>query len=153
MPLQVPVFKREIMNHMYSPTAYFFARTISGILIQLCAPILLTLIVFFGLGVPISAFNFFNFLSTTMQLTLIGCAVGYMSGLIFDDDNAARGVSMFVTLVFMLVSGGLNVASNYPPVIEQLQYISPNRYALEIFFRVLSGSQKYPDFPPPYEIN
>ena len=76
-----------------------------------------------------------------------------MSGLIFDDDNAARGVSMFVTLVFMLVSGGLNVASNYPPVIEQLQYISPNRYALEIFFRVLSGSQKYPDFPPPYEIN
>ncbi len=33
MPVQVPVFKREIMNHMYSPTAYFFARTISGMLV------------------------------------------------------------------------------------------------------------------------
>ena len=33
MPEQVPVFKREIMNHMYSPSVYYFARTISGILV------------------------------------------------------------------------------------------------------------------------
>jgi len=31
--MQVPVFKRELMNHMYTPTAYFFARTLSGIMI------------------------------------------------------------------------------------------------------------------------
>ncbi len=66
MPLQVPVFKREIMNHMYSPTAYFFARTISGILIQLCSPIIMTIIVFFGLGAPITLDTTLNFLSGSM---------------------------------------------------------------------------------------
>ena len=144
MPLQVPVFKREIMNHMYSPTAYFFARTLSGIMIQLCSPVIMTTIVFFGLGVPINFENLINFLVGSMQLTTIGCAIGYMCGLMFDDDNAARGICMFFTLIFMLVSGGLNNASTYPPVIDQIQYISPNRYSTELYFRVISGEQKYP---------
>lgn len=120
MPLQVPVFKREIMNHMYSPTAYFFARTISGILVQLISPIIMTIIVFFGLGAPITFDTTLNFLTASMQLTIIGCAIGYMCGLMFDDDNAARGICMFFTLIFMLVSGGLNNAASYPPVIDQI---------------------------------
>jgi ABC-2 type transporter len=66
MPLQVPVFKREIMNHMYSPTAYFWARTLSGILIQIISPTLMTLIVFFGLGCPWSFDNFMNFYTVSV---------------------------------------------------------------------------------------
>ena len=54
------------MNHMYTPTAYFFARTLSGILIQICAPIIMSLIIFFGLGIPVTAFTFLNFLTNTM---------------------------------------------------------------------------------------
>ena len=138
MPMQVPVFKRELMNHMYTPTAYFFARTLSGILIQVCAPILMTLIIFFGLGLPVTAFTFLNFFTNTVQVALVGCAIGYMCGLVFEDDNLARGFSMFMTLVFMLVSGSLNIALNYPIVIDQLQYVSPNRYSVETFFRILS---------------
>lgn len=116
MPLQVPVFKREIMNHMYSSTAYFWARSLSGILVQLCQPIILSVIVFFGVGC--SASEFPNFLLSTAQLTLVGCAIGYMAGVLFDDDNVARGICMFLALIFMLVSGGLNSAANYPPVID-----------------------------------
>ena len=123
---------------MYSPTAYYFARTTSGILVQMCSPIVLTIIVFFGLGIPITLLNFMTFLGTAMQLTLVGCAIGYMCGLMFDDDNAARGLTIFLTLVFMLVSGGLNSAKDFPPVVAQLQYISPNRYATESFFRMMS---------------
>ena len=123
---------------MYSPTAYFFARTLSGILVQLCSPLIMTVVVFFGLGIPITASTLFHFLGASMQLAIIACAMGYLAGLMFDDDNAARGLVTFMTLIFMLVSGGLNNAATYPPVIEQLQYISPNRYALEIYFRVMS---------------
>jgi hypothetical protein len=146
MPLQVPVFKREIMNRMYTPTAYYFARIISGMLVQLCQPLILTFIVFFGLGEPITFENFVNFLTGAMQLTLVGCGVGYFCGVLVDDDNIARGITTFFTLCFMLVSGGLNSAATYPPVVDQMQYISPNRYALEIFFRVLSDQKVYP-FP------
>jgi ABC-2 type transporter len=143
MPLQVPVFKREIMNHMYSPSAYFFARTLSGMLVQVIAPILMTIIVFFGLGVPITFDGIVHFMGSSIQLALVGCAIGYWCGLMFDDDNIARGICMMFTLIFMLVSGGLNNAADYPPVVDQMQYISPNRYALENYFRVLSEHLQY----------
>jgi hypothetical protein len=146
MPVQVPVFKREIMNHMYSPSAYYFARTISGMLVQVIAPILSFLTIFFGLGIKITLDSCLHYLGTSLELTLVGCAIGYMCGLMFDDDNAARGICMFFTLIFMLVSGGLNNAGTYPPVIKQLQYISPNRYATELYFRVFSDFQKYPEY-------
>jgi hypothetical protein len=63
--------------------------------------------------------------------------IGYFCGVTFDNDESARGISSFLNLFFMLVSGGLNNAATYPPVISQLQYISPNRYALESYFRVI----------------
>ncbi len=143
MPMQVPVFKREIMNHMYSPTAYFFARTLSGMLVQIISPILMTTLVFFALGVVINFDTIFHFLFSAIQLSLVGCAIGYLSGILFDDDNIARGFVMMFALIFMLVSGGLNNAANYPPVVDQMQYISPNRYALENFFRTITTDMKY----------
>jgi hypothetical protein len=78
----------------------------------------MTVLVFFGIGIQITFENFLTFFLISLQMTLVGCAVGYMGGLMFDDDNAARGVCMFITLIFMLVSGGLNSAANYPPVIN-----------------------------------
>jgi len=74
---------------------------------------------------------------------LVGCAIGYLSGLMFDDDNIARGFVMMFALIFMLVSGGLNNAASYPPIVDQMQYISPNRYALENYFRVLTTDVTY----------
>lgn len=59
MPLQVPVFKRELMNKMYTPTVYFFGRILSGITLQIIYPIILVLIVYFGLKIDDSAENFF----------------------------------------------------------------------------------------------
>lgn len=143
MPLQVPVFKREIMNHMYSPTAYYFARTLSGLLVQMISPVLMFCLVFFALGSVITLSTIFHFLFSAIQLSLVGCAIGYLSGVMFDDDNIARGFVMMFALIFMLTSGGLNNAANYPPVVNQLQYISPNRFALENFFRSITTDMKY----------
>lgn len=131
------------MNHMYSPTAYFFARTLSGMLVQIISPILMTVFVFFALGVVITFDTVFHFLLSAIQLSLVGCALGYLSGILFDDDNIARGFNMMFALIFMLVSGGLNNAANYPPVVNQMQYISPNRYALENFFRTVTTDMQY----------
>jgi hypothetical protein len=54
MPMQVPVFKRELMNKMYHPMIYYLARVTSGTLIQLIQPLIMTVVVFFGLGIEIS---------------------------------------------------------------------------------------------------
>eukprot|EP00347_Sterkiella_histriomuscorum_P018132 403346668 len=137
MPLQVPVFKRELMNKMYTPTIYFFARVFSGMLLQIFYPILMTLIVYWGLKIDESAENFFLFFSLSIQINLVGCAMGYFCGVMFDDDNSARSLSTFMMLFFMLTSGALNNAGTYIPVIDQLQYVSPNRYSVEGFFRCM----------------
>lgn len=135
MPLQVPVFKRELMNKMYTPTVYFFGRILSGITLQMAYPVILVLIVYFGLGIDNSAGNFFLWFSLALQQNLVGCGLGYFCGVVFDNDTSARAVGQFSMLLFMLTSGALNNASTYIPFIDQLQYISPNRYAVEGFFR------------------
>jgi ABC-2 type transporter len=103
---------------MYTPTAYFFSRTLSGLIVQFSHPVLMTLIMFFGLGAPITGEQFFNFLGAAMQMAMVGCSVGYMCGVMTDDSNHASMGSMFIVLIFMLVSGGLNSAANYPVVID-----------------------------------
>ena len=66
MPLQVPVFKRELMNKMYTPTIYFFARIFSGMVLQIFYPIIMTLIVYWGLKIDNSAENFFLFFALAL---------------------------------------------------------------------------------------
>jgi hypothetical protein len=50
MPLQVPVFERELMNKMYTPSPYLFGRMLSHIMLQIFSPILMSLILYFGLN-------------------------------------------------------------------------------------------------------
>lgn len=86
MPVQVPVFRRELMNKMYSPSVYLYARFISSTLIGLFDPIINTLLVFFGLAITNSFNNFMMYLVTCLLLNLIGCAMGYLGGVSFDND-------------------------------------------------------------------
>jgi len=44
-------------------------------------------------------------------------------------------------IVFHLLSGGLSNSAAVNPFIDKLQYISPNRYSVELFFRIIT-------FPP-----
>lgn len=150
MPLQVPVFKRELMNKMYGPTVYFFARITSGMIVQIFYPIIMALLVFFVLKIDESAENFFRFLCLAIQINLVGCGLGYLAGVAFDNDDQARSLAVFLQLLFMLTAGGLNNASSYPVVIEQISYISPNRYAVEGFFRCVTRNM---DLPPSYDLD
>jgi ABC-type polysaccharide/polyol phosphate export permease len=145
MPMQVPVFKRELMNKMYHPLIYYFARITSGTLVQMLQPIIMTFVVFFGLGIEINFVQFLQFLSYCMSLTLCGCSLGYFAGITFEEDTTARLFSQMIVMIFMLTSGVLANSTTLIPVIAQIQYISPVRYACEGFFRTFMHG-KLPDF-------
>ena len=74
------------MNKMYTPPVYFFARFSSSVIIGVFDPIVMSFIVFFGLGVTITAYNFFMFLITSILLHLVGASMGYLGGVSFDND-------------------------------------------------------------------
>lgn len=90
MPLQVPVFQRELMNKMYSPTPYFFGRLLSHLLLQIFAPILFALIIYFGLGIDNSLYNFIEFVICSIEVNLVGVTLGYLCGVAFNSEEGAR---------------------------------------------------------------
>lgn len=43
--------------------------------------------------------------------------MGYFCGVTFNNEAAARAISSFMNILFMLISGGLNNAGTYPSYI------------------------------------
>lgn len=129
MPLQVPVFKRELANKMYSSSAYFLGRFWSNTILQLFYPISTVLVIFAGLKIDESFDNILLFILYAVILNLVMVAQGYFCGVCTDNDQAANQINTFLMLFFMLTSGGLANAGSFPSYIMALAYISPQRYA------------------------
>jgi len=78
------------MNKMYTPTPYLFGRMFSHILLQLFSPVLMSLILYFGLGANDHLEYFLGFVFCCMEVNLIGCIMGYWCGVLFKNSDAAR---------------------------------------------------------------
>ena len=125
IPLQLPVFKRESANQMYSPTAYFWGRITSNVLLQLFYPISTVLILFWGLSIDTSFQNFLMFMAYAMLLNVESIAQAYFCGTLTSDETAAQSINTMMILLFMLTSGGLGNVDSFPTVIKWISYISP----------------------------
>lgn len=139
MPLQVPVFKRELANNMYSPTVYFLARFLSHMILQTIYPLTFVLVVFWGLSIDESFENFGWFVLYALLLNLVNCGQGYLCGVLSDDEQVAQQLNTFAILLFMLTSGGLGSAADFPSFINWLSYVSPQRYACQGFYYRVSN--------------
>lgn len=58
VPLQAPVMKRELANKMYSPSAYFLGRYTSNVIMQVFYPMVMILILFWGVSINTDLDNF-----------------------------------------------------------------------------------------------
>eukprot|EP00355_Strombidium_rassoulzadegani_P000908 CAMPEP_0168615028 /NCGR_PEP_ID=MMETSP0449_2-20121227/4289_1 /TAXON_ID=1082188 /ORGANISM="Strombidium rassoulzadegani, Strain ras09" /LENGTH=148 /DNA_ID=CAMNT_0008655747 /DNA_START=672 /DNA_END=1118 /DNA_ORIENTATION=+ len=125
MPLQVPVFKRELANNMYTPTTYFWGRFCSNVLIQLFYPISAILVVFWGLSIDTSFENIALFVAYAVAMNIGMCAQGYFCGVVSDSEQIAQQTNTFIILLSMLTSGGLGNANAFPSYIKFVSYISP----------------------------
>ena len=114
MPLQVPVFRREKANKMYTSTTYFFSRFWSNSLLQLFYPISTVLVVFGGLKIDNSFENIALFMLYAVILNLVMIAQGYFCGTLSDNENVAQQTNTFLMILFMLTSGGLANAGSFP---------------------------------------
>ena len=137
MPLQVVVFERETSNKMYGSSVYYFGRVLSSMIVMVCYPILLSCVVFFGLGTEISFYNFFMFLLMSVESNLVGCALAYMCGVCFNNLTSAMRTADFLMSWFMCLSGGFSNAGTLPWAVKMLSYLSPNRYMNEAYVRRL----------------
>jgi len=77
--------RRELMNRMYTPTAYYLARVSSGIIFQYIYPVILSTVVFWCYGIHITSLNFFLFMLNALGVVTSGCAIGFLCGVAFDN--------------------------------------------------------------------
>jgi ABC-2 type transporter len=98
----------------------------------------MSLILYFGLGADDGIKYFLGFVLCAMEVNLIGCIMGYWCGVLFKNSDAARQTGTLLMIVFHLLSGGLSNSAAVNPFIDKLQYISPNRYSVELFFRIIT---------------
>jgi ABC-type polysaccharide/polyol phosphate export permease len=77
------------------------------------------------------------------MIHLSGVSIGYFCGLLFDDVTSCRTLANMMMIVFMLSSGGFSNAATFAWFVAKLQYVSPIRYGIEIFYRRISAG--YPN--------
>jgi ABC-type multidrug transport system permease subunit len=145
MPLWIPILRRELMNRMYTPTAYYFARVTSGILFQFIYPVILSSIIFWCYGVHISPQNFFMFLANACGIVTCGCAIGFFCGVAFSNDRIAMDFMNLLIQYTYLLGGGYGNNNSRDIVNKYLTYASPCRYGAEIYFRIFADNHIPPD--------
>jgi hypothetical protein len=66
--------KRELANKMYNPTNYYLGRFLSNLLLQLCYPLCMTSILFFGIGIERTFETYFKLMGFSMLGNMVFCA-------------------------------------------------------------------------------
>lgn len=127
---------RELANKMYTPTAYFLGRFLSQLMIQVWVPIIMMLIIFWAIDIDTSWENFGWTLSFAIVSNFCFNAQGYFVGLAVNDQgDQAKQVNLLISLLFLIVDGGLVNIGQANWFVKFLSDVTPSRFICEGFFR------------------
>lgn len=133
-PAERPLFLKEENSKMYSVTPYYFGRTILELPLNMIIPLLFSSIVYFSAGFNSDeAFIFFNFVLTTILLSLVGNSMGLLVGSFFDEPKLASAMAPLIFIPMMLFSGFYKQRETLSPIVSWIEYITPLKYAFEAF--------------------
>lgn len=139
VPLVFPVYKREVSNHMYKPTPFFFARVLISTMTFVLYPLMVTMTVFWFLGMPVVGLHgwltFWGILSLT---ALVGSALGFTLGAMFPTGFAALDVNQTLIILFSFGAGlYANTGTSANILVRLISWISPLHYSTELLLRRL----------------
>lgn len=109
-----PVFLREQANKMYKVAPYYMAKIIAELPIQCLTPMIYLIITYFGIGMTVTAGQFFYAYLILWMLVLCSASFGYFISSIFSQEETAVAVSPVIIMPLMLFSGFFSNAGSYP---------------------------------------
>lgn len=127
-PLERAVFLKEQSNKMYSVFSYFLSRNIVELPLLILAPLLMTLIVYWMIGLHPGASYFFVHYLFAFLCNAAGNSYGLFVGSLFSDAKIASGMLPLIVLPLMLFSGFYKNRGDIPHWIGWIEYISPIKY-------------------------
>lgn len=138
-----PIFLREYANQMYSVPPYYLGKIIIETPLLNTLPMLFTVIIYFKIGVTITAPQFFYFYLIVLLIGHSAASFGYFFSSLFNNEETAVMISPIFMMPIILFSGFFSNIGSYPAWMMWLQYLSPIRYGLECFVRNEFGNRTY----------
>lgn len=127
-----PLFLRERGSSFYSPQAWLLARVIFDVIpLRLVPTIVLGVIIYFMVGLALSAARFFKFLLILVLYTLTMTLYNFLLGALFEHPSLAILLSSLWNLFNMTYAGFFINIAKIPAVLGWLHYLAPLNYALE----------------------
>jgi ABC-type polysaccharide/polyol phosphate export permease len=130
--------RRELMSKMYTTSNNYCARYFSNLLVFIAYPTILTIILYWALGITTNFGYTLMFWAYLILATFTGVSMGFFTGVLTDSDYNVRIIANLLLNLFMLMGGKFTNPTNFPPVINLLPYLSPARYMVEGLFRVIA---------------
>jgi len=134
-PSERGVFLKEEGAKLYSTFSYFLSRNIVELPTSIIFPMLMTLIMYWFVGLSSTVDQFFIFYLVAYLLTLNGISLGLMLGAMILDQKSVAVVTPIVLLPFFLFSGFFKNSGNIPVWIGWIQYISPIKFGFSAWIQ------------------
>lgn len=94
-------------------------------------PMVTTLIIYFKIGLTITAGQFWYFYFIHFLLVQCGASLGYFISCLFEHEETAVGLTGIIVMPMVLFGGQFSNSGTLQAWISWLQYVSPIRYAFE----------------------
>ncbi|KAK8858621.1 hypothetical protein IAR55_002850 [Kwoniella newhampshirensis] len=126
------LFLRERSGNFYSPQAWLLSRVIFDVIpLRLIPTILVSIIVYFMVGLSHDAARFFKFLLIIAEFSLGMTLFNFLLACLFTHGGVAILLSSLCNLFLMTYAGFFVNISQIPPVLRWLRYFSTLGYTLE----------------------
>ncbi len=138
-----PVFLREQANKMYKVSPYYMAKILIEAPLFAFTPMLFTVIVYFKIGLTITASQFFTFYLILLLIVNCAASFGYFMSSIFNKEEMATALAPVIMMPIILFGGQFSNSATIMAWIRWFQYLSPIRYAMEAMVRNEFDNRNY----------
>ncbi|WRT67810.1 uncharacterized protein IL334_004784 [Kwoniella shivajii] len=126
------LFLRERAGEFYSPQAWLLSRVIFDIIpLRLIPTIVVSIIVYFMVGLSHDVARFFKFLLIIVEFSMGMTLFNFLLACLFRNGGVAILLSSLCNLFLMTYAGFFVNISQIPPVLRWLRYFSTLGYTLE----------------------
>nr|XP_039263394.1 protein white-like [Styela clava] len=131
-PTEIPLFRREHFNGMYSTAAYFFSKNVAELPMYIILPLIYSVIVYFMLGLYPGAAEFFVFYGICLLLVSTCVSFGYLISCMSPTVTVALAIGPPLIMPLLLFGGFFLSADSIPVYFVWLKYLSWFLYTNEM---------------------
>ncbi|EFO97540.1 hypothetical protein CRE_08571 [Caenorhabditis remanei] len=126
-----PVVVREYQSNMYSPSAYFMARSLTDSILHLIYPIIFFVIIYFMAGLPLTFIGMTTFLTMCIAMSMIITSLSHAVVSLCGNVTISLTVAPLISVPVMVFGGFLITVDAVPWYYKPLSYVSWYHYAFE----------------------